>query len=170
MLLFLKKIQKLIYLIFLSNIKYARWLGVKIGNDCRLVGVVKFGSEPYLVSIGNHVSITSSSFITHDGGLWVFRENHPNIDLIKPIKIGNNVFIGSNSTILPGITIGNNVIVGANSVVTKDLESGFIYAGIPAKKIKSIEEYWKKNSSDFINTKQLNSRNKKIFLKQKYNL
>jgi len=170
MLLFLKKIQKLIYLIFLSNIKYARWLGVKIGNDCRLVGVVKFGSEPYLVSIGNHVSITSSSFITHDGGLWVFRENHPNIDLIKPIKIGNNVFIGSNSTILPGITIGNNVIVGANSVVTKDLESGFIYAGIPAKKIKSIEEYWKKNSSAFINTKQLNSRNKKIFLKQKYNL
>lgn len=170
MLLFLKKIQKLIYLIFLSNIKYARWLGVKIGNDCRLVGVVKFGSEPYLVSIGNHVSITSSSFITHDGGLWVFRENHPNIDLIKPIKIGNNVFIGSNSTILPGITIGNNVIVGANSMVTKDLESGFIYAGIPAKKIKSIEEYWKKNSSDFIKTKQLNPRNKKIFLKQKYNL
>ena len=56
----------------------------------------------------------------------------------KPITIGNDCWIGGNVTILPGVTIHDNVIVGAGSVVTKDLASGAIYAGNPARKIKDI--------------------------------
>lgn len=50
------------------------------------------------------------------------------------IKIGNNVVIGTNVTILPNVCIGSNVVIGAGAVVTKDLEGGCIYAGVPAKK------------------------------------
>lgn len=55
-----------------------------------------------------------------------------------PIDIGKNVWIGSNSTIVPGITIGDNAIIGAGSVVTKNVESNTVVAGVPAKYIKSI--------------------------------
>ena len=58
----------------------------------------------------------------------------------KPITIGNNCWIGGNVTILPGVTIHDNVVVGAGSVVTKDLESGAIYVGNPARKLRDITE------------------------------
>lgn len=58
----------------------------------------------------------------------------------KPIKIGKNVWIGSNATILAGVTIGDNAIVGAGAVVTKSVPENRIVAGIPAKIIKSIDE------------------------------
>ena len=56
----------------------------------------------------------------------------------KPITIGNNCWFGGNVTILPGVTIHDNVVVGAGSVVTKDLESGAIYVGNPARKLRDI--------------------------------
>lgn len=151
-----------------NPISYARQIGVQLGNDCRLIGNISFGSEPYLIKLGNHVSITSSSFITHDGGIWVFRNEQPDIDVIKPIIIGNNVFIGADCIILPGVVIEDNVVVGAKSLVTKKLDSGFIYGGVPARKIKSIEEYYDGNKDIFIKTKTMSAENKKIFLLNKF--
>lgn len=119
---------------------YAKILGVKIGSDCRLINV-SYGSEPYLISIGNNVSITCSRLETHDGGIWVFRQQQPKIDRIKPIKIGDNVFIGYGCIIMPGVTIGDNVVVGAGSIVTKSIPSHHVFAGIPAKKIKTLDDY-----------------------------
>ena len=58
----------------------------------------------------------------------------------KPITIGNDCWFGGNVTILPGVTIHDNVVVGAGSVVTKDLESGYIYVGNPAKKLRQIKK------------------------------
>ena len=55
-----------------------------------------------------------------------------------PIKIGRNVWIGSNSTILPGVTIGDNAVIAAGAVVTKDVEANTIVGGVPAKFIKHI--------------------------------
>jgi maltose O-acetyltransferase len=55
----------------------------------------------------------------------------------SPVYIGKNVWIGGNSTILPGVSIGENSIIGAGSVVTCDVETNSLYAGVPARKIKS---------------------------------
>lgn len=55
------------------------------------------------------------------------------------IRIGKNVWIGSNSTILPGVAIGDNAVVAAGAVVTKDIEENTIVGGVPAKFIKKIE-------------------------------
>lgn len=162
-------IQKL-YLSYLKRtdtIKWARKLGVKIGKNCRLLSVT-FSTEPYLIEIGDHVSATNVHFETHDGGVWVFRDKHPKWDIIKKIKIGNNVYIGTGTIILPGVKIGDNIIIGAKSVVTKDLESNFVYAGIPAKKIKTIDEYYNKISTSVIETKHLSSMEKHKFLLLKY--
>ena len=60
-------------------------------------------------------------------------------DLIpSPVRIGNGVWIGSGSIILPGVTIGDNAIIGAGSVVTKDIPADMIAVGNPAKVIRSI--------------------------------
>ena len=89
--------------------------GIKIGNG---------------VLIGHNVTLAT---LNHDERPE-FRQNiYP-----KPIQIGNNVWIGSNSTILQGITIGNNAIIGANAVVTKDVPENTIVAGVPAKIIRQI--------------------------------
>ena len=158
----LKKIARRI--LYTDPISKARKLGVKIGDNCRLLDNVRFHSEPYLITIGNHVSITDSEFITHDGAVWIFREEMPEIDSFGRINVGDNIFIGSKCLILPGVSIGNNTIVGAGSVVTKDLEGGFVYAGVPAKRICTIDEYRDKNEPRFIMTKNMSSSQKKKFL------
>ena len=58
----------------------------------------------------------------------------------EPIKIGNNVWIGGNTCIMPGVIIGDNSVIGAGSVVTKDIPSGVIAAGNPCKVIREITE------------------------------
>ncbi|WP_057511024.1 acyltransferase [Staphylococcus simulans] len=126
------------------TISTARKLGVKIGEDCRLLGITKsaFGTEPYLITIGNHVTVTAGvKFITHDGGVWVLRNEYPNIDVFGKINVGNNVFIGINSIILPNVNIGNNVVIAAGSIVTKSIPDNVVVGGNPAKKIKSYTEY-----------------------------
>ena len=59
---------------------------------------------------------------------------------ISPVTMGDNVWIGGNCTILPGVTIGNNVVVAAGAVVTKDVPDNCIVGGVPAKKIRDIED------------------------------
>jgi len=131
-------------------VEIARDLGVRFadkpGKDgCFILTepIAAFGSEPYLVKLGHRVLITAGvKFITHDGGLS--RLDTPecnNMDYFAPIKVGNNVFIGNNSIILPGVTIGDNVVVGAGSIVARDIPSNCVCAGVPAKVIKSIDEY-----------------------------
>ena len=62
-------------------------------------------------------------------------------DLIpKPVHIGNGVWLGSGSIILPGVTIGDNAVIGAGSVVTKDVPEGMIAVGNPARVIGSVKD------------------------------
>lgn len=116
----------------MSAVDVARAMGVTIGSNSRILGnpYKVFGSEPYLVSIGDHVEITADCrFITHDGGAWVIRHDEEcrDIDVFGRTKVGNNVFIGLNSIIMPGVTIGDNCVIAAGSVVTKSIPSGEVW-------------------------------------------
>lgn len=117
---------------YINPIQYARSIGVSIGENCRLVGQPRWGSEPFLITLGNYVEISFNvTFITHDGSTWVFREQerYKNVLRFGRIVVGNNCFIGANSTIMPGVTIGNECIIGAGSLVTKSVPSGEIWGG-----------------------------------------
>ena len=120
--------------------------GLQISSDCRFSRIlsVDFGSEPYLVSIGKHVTISSEvTFVTHDGGTWVFRNQPEFRDVIKygRIVVADNCFIGHRSTLLPGVRVGPNSVVAAGSVITKDVPSGEVWGGVPARRITTVKDY-----------------------------
>ncbi|MDR1738419.1 MAG: acyltransferase [Candidatus Symbiothrix sp.] len=146
---------------------HKRMSQIKKGKDCRLIDCT-VSSEPYLLTLGDHVSATRTHFETHDGGVWLFREENPTWTIIKPINIGNNVYIGTNCIILPGVTIGDNVIIGAGSIVTKDIPSNTVYAGIPARFIKTVEEYKSKIEKNVLHTKLLSDKAKEEYLIKYY--
>lgn len=144
--------------------------GGKIGEACEIHPSVVFGSEPYLIEIGNKVRITDGcKFITHDGGMWVLRNLYPDMkeaDKFGRIIIRDNVNIGWNVIIMPGVTIGENVVIGAGAVVTKDIPDNSIAAGIPAKVIESITDYYNKNKDKVLHTKSLCSRKKQKIVEE----
>lgn len=145
-----------------APILYARKIGVNLGDGCRLLNV-SFSTEPYLVTLGDHVSATATRFETHDGGVWVLRNEMPDIDVVRRIQVGNNVFFGYGSIVLPGVTIGDNVVIGAGSIVTKDIASNTIAAGCPARPIKSLAEYKEGIIPHSHNTKNLSPSLKRKF-------
>lgn len=123
---------------------YARSLGVKLGENVNFYGMSSgmFGTEPWLISIGNNVYITAGcSFVTHDGGTLILRKEVPDLEWTAPISIGNDVYIGLRSLIMPGVKIGNRVIIGAGSIITKDIPDNSVAAGVPARVIKTVDEY-----------------------------
>jgi acetyltransferase-like isoleucine patch superfamily enzyme len=144
-------------------VAFARRLGVTVGADCRLIGC-EFGSEPYLVTLGDHVSATATSFVTHDGGVWVFRADWPDADVMGPITVGSNVYFGAGVIVLPGVTIGDDVVIGAGSVVTKDVPSGTIVAGVPARRLRSLEEYRQAVDARRVPTALLDPASKRAYL------
>ena len=128
-------------------IKKANRAGVRIGKECRLNDYPRWGSEPWLITLGDHVEISMNvTFLTHDGATWCFRDQEQYKDVIRygKITIHDNCFIGANATIMPGVTIGPNSIVGSGAIVTKDIEPNSVYAGVPARYICSLEEYAEK--------------------------
>lgn len=131
------------YLKHRNPINYAKKLGVTIGENCRLNGSPNWGSEPWIISLGNHTEISfGCTFITHDGATWVFREKEEYKGVVRfgKITIGDNCFIGANSTILPGVHIGDNCIIGACSLVTKSVPHGEV-GGVPAHFITTTDKF-----------------------------
>lgn len=119
----------------------------KMGEHCYLQPW-NFGTEPYLISLGNNVHIASGvTFVNHDITALMFQYMDKNTNYQErkgPISIGNNVFVGANSIILYDVNIGNNVIIGAGSLVNKDIPDGTVAAGVPCKVIGRFEEYKRK--------------------------
>lgn len=121
--------------------------GMKVGQGVIFVEAPDFGSEPYLIEIGDKTKITAGCrFINHDGAMYVIRsmEKYKDARNFGRIKIGNNCFIGNNCTLLPGSKMGNNCILGAGSVLNSTMPDNTVYAGVPAKFICTIEEYGNK--------------------------
>ena len=148
----LSRVFKKIYFSLASSsdvIKYYRKQGMVIGDRCEINKNFDVITEPYLVTLGNDVRITSGvKMITHDGGVIVARrsgscqelcENIKEADIFGRITVGNNVHIGVNAIIMPNVVIGDNVIIGAGAIVTKDIPSNSVAVGVPARVVKTIE-------------------------------
>lgn len=128
----------------LDPISYAKSIGVRLGENVHFYGMHPgtFASEPWLITIGSNVYITAGcQFITHDGGTLILRKEVPDLEWTAPISVGNDVYIGVRTTVLPGVRIGNRVIIGACSVVTRDIPDNSVAAGVPARVIRSVDEY-----------------------------
>lgn len=131
----------------LNPVSYARSIGVKVGENVRFYGAhpSMFSTEPWLITIGNDVHITNGvQFLTHDGGTLVTNKEVPGFVVTGRITIGNNVYIGLRSMILPGTTIGDRCIIGAGSIVTKDIPINSVAVGTPARVLRTVDSYIEK--------------------------
>lgn len=135
-----------------SYVKYLRSIGMKIGEDVNFYAPMKTSidiTRPWMIDIGDHVEITEGVTILTHGYDWsVLKGVYGEIlGSCGKVKIGNNVFIGMNTTILKGVNIGSNVIIGANSLVNKDLPDNCVAAGNPCRVIMSLDEYYEKRKN-----------------------
>jgi acetyltransferase-like isoleucine patch superfamily enzyme len=120
---------------------WARRQGVTIGTGCRILSNVAT-SEPWLVSIGDRVTISSRvSLVTHDGSGWLVNDEKGRRYRYAPIRMGNDVFVGAGATIMPGVELGDRVVVGAGSVVTRSVPSGTVVAGVPARPVSTWDDF-----------------------------
>lgn len=135
------------------------FLPYKRGVNCRIWDYVHIDS-PSKLTLGDDVSINRGTTINAGGkviigndvligpNVTIYSQNHKfnNRDVLirlqgydrKPVSIGNNVWIASNVTILPGVEITDNVVIGANSLITKSILKTGVYGGIPLKLIKEL--------------------------------
>lgn len=117
-------------------------MGMKVGkNFNRLNGVILDPGHCWLIDIGDNVTMAPRVHILcHDASTKQFL----NYTKIGRVNIGNNVFIGAESVVLPGVTIGDNVVIGANSTVTHDIPSNSVAVGSPARVISTLDAYLEK--------------------------
>jgi len=105
---------------------------------------LQVGTEPYLISLGDHVQISGNvTFLTHDGATWIFSDRSDFTDVHKfgRITVCDNCFVGHGAIILPGVTIGPNSVVAAGAIVTKDVPEGTVVGGNPARVISRVDHY-----------------------------
>lgn len=117
-------------------------MGMKVGkNFGRLNGVILDPSHCWLIEIGDNVTLAPRVHILcHDASTKVFM----NYTKVGRVTIGNRVFVGAESIILPGVTIGNDVVIGANSTVTHNIPSNSVAVGSPARVISTLDDYIQK--------------------------
>lgn len=156
---------------FLSEFKRAElWKNevAHMGKNVQIFHKVSFGGEPYLIEIGDGSKITyGCKFITHDGGVYVLRALYSDAKgacTYGKIILGNNVFLGNNVIILSGVKIGDNCVVGAGAVVTKSIPANSVIAGVPARVLCNIDDYYSNMREKFLFTGDMNYEEKKKFL------
>lgn len=141
-----------------SNERFTLWLrkkGCKVGKNVEWHGLRDISidtTRPSLVEIGNDVCFTRGCTILTHGYDWMVLRNLYDeiISSSGKVKIGNNVFIGTWTTVLKGVTIGDNCIIGACTLVNKDVPSNSVAAGNPVKVICSVEEYHERRKQLYV--------------------
>ena len=126
-----------------NSVEYLRSRGVKIGGGVNLINTTIDFSHGFLVSIGNNVTLTGVKILAHDGSTQI-----PfGVSKVGRVTIGNEVFVGHGTIILPGVTIGSRVVIGAGSVVSKDIPDNSVAAGNPVRVICSYDEFLAKHAA-----------------------
>ena len=159
---FWSRICKLVHRTFCSPVVYAKYIGVTIGEG-NLIGKWHWSSEPYLITVGNNCQLTNCKIFTHGGGKSA-RYIDPYFDIFGKVIIEDDVYIGTDSLIMPGVTIGKNSLVAAGSVVTKSVAPFTVVGGNPAKYICTVEEYYQRNKKYNIGTKGMSFAEKRKIL------
>lgn len=162
----IKRLSKVFHLIqryLYSPEKYARHIGVNIGKNC-LIATRNWSSEPYLITIGDHVQVTHGVSIHTHGGGNAIRKTHPDFDVFGKVVIEDWAYIGAYSQIMPGVTIGEGALVAAGSVVTKSVPPHVVVGGNPARFICTTEEFYEHNKKYNERTKGLSFKDKKKVL------
>lgn len=96
------------------------------------------------VTFGNNVFIAPNCVFSTAGHPLNVEQRNKGLEIALPITVGDNVWIGTQVSVLPGVTIGNNTVIGAGSVVNRDIPDGVIAAGNPCRVIREITEEDKK--------------------------
>lgn len=120
-----------------NSIEFLRSRGVKIGENVHILNSLIDYGHGFLVSIGNNVTLTGVRILAHDASTQI----PLGVSKVGRVIIGNNVFVGQGSIILPNTHIGNRVIIGAGSVVSKDIPDNCVAAGNPARVIESYDAF-----------------------------
>lgn len=117
--------------------------GLTVGKNfnCKEGCIIDPG-HVWLITIGDNVTLAPRVHILAHDASTKLELDYTKIGLVN---IGNNVFIGANSTVLPGVTIGDGAIIGANSVVAHDVPPATVFAGNPAVFLMTTEDYYAKN-------------------------
>lgn len=126
-----------------SQLEIALSNGLKLGENVHILGecIIDPG-HCWLIEIGNNVTFAPRVHVlAHDAST----QKELGYTKIGLVKIGNNVFVGAGSIILPHTKIGDNVIIGAGSVVAKDIPSNSVAVGNPARVIMSYNQYMERN-------------------------
>lgn len=101
---------------YIASNKYGK---PNLGKNVQIIGGANFGSEPYLITIGDDTTVSfDCAFVTHDAATRVIRnlpDGNKETVIYAPINIGKNCFIGCRTVVLPGVTIGDNSIIGAEA-------------------------------------------------------
>lgn len=127
----------------MTMVEWLRQCGAVIGDNVDLIEFKCHPKDATMLQIGNNVTCSYVQVLTHDASLNKFVGNDCN--KFGRVVIGDNVFIGIQTVILPNVHIGNNVIIGAGSVVTKDIPDDSLVVGNPARVIGSCSDYIEKH-------------------------
>jgi acetyltransferase-like isoleucine patch superfamily enzyme len=117
---------------------------MKVGKSFNMPGKVSFGTEPFLIEIGDNVNIADGvKFVNHGGTTTLLRKlpGYEDARIFGRIKIGNNCTIGLNCVINHDVQIGDNSILGANSVLSQSMPNNTVFVGNPAQFLCTIEDY-----------------------------
>lgn len=135
-----------------NTIERIKKRGGIVGNNVHIWSTKIDLKWAFLLKIGDNVTISDARILLHDGSSSNFCDG---FSFAARTEIGNNVFIGADSIILPGKKIGNNVVIGAGTVVSKDIPDNSVVVGNPQTIIETYDEFKNKRLAKYSSCKKI---------------